>query len=205
MGTVERIANNGGLPGEHSLRDAGSFAKAGAFYATWYPTRWVGWGRWPRFGEFGRLATHMRYAERTSRRLSRAIFHAMVRLGPKLERRQMVLFRAVDIGAELFAMSAACSRAHMLAKKQGRKEAVELADLFCREARERIKVHFDQFYGPNDDAMYKVAMQVLKADHAWLEQGIVGLEPVVATTSGVGARDSATERLRRDTAKVGAS
>ena len=56
----------------------------------------------------------------TTRKLGRAIFHAMVRLGPKLERRQMVLFRAVDIGAELFAMSAACTRAQMLAKTRRR-------------------------------------------------------------------------------------
>ena len=37
-----------------------------------------------------------------------------VRFGPKPERKQMVLFRAVDIGAELFAMAASCSRAVML-------------------------------------------------------------------------------------------
>ncbi len=152
-----------------------AFAKAGAFYASWYPTRWIGWGRWPRFSEFGRLATHMRYAERTSRRLARAIFHAMVRFGPKLERKQMVLFRAVDIGAELFAISAACSRAHMLAKKQGRKEAIELADLFCAEARHRIAQHFRDFFGPNDDRLYKVSQRVLKGEHAWLEEGIVGM------------------------------
>ena len=100
----------------------------------------------------------------------------MVRFGPKLERRQMVLFRAVDIGAELFAMSAACSRAQVLSK-QGRPEAVALADAFCLEARERIKLHFDQLFGGNDPALYKVAMEVLRGEHAWLEQGIVSMIP----------------------------
>jgi hypothetical protein len=127
----------------------------------------------------------MRYAERTSRRLSRAIFHAMVRLGPKLERRQMVLFRAVDIGAELFAISATCSRAHMLAKKQGRTEALELADLFCREARERIAQHFRDFFGPNDAQLYTVSLRVLKGEHAWLEGGIVGMVPAAPKAPGI--------------------
>ena len=84
----------------------------------------------------------------------------------------MVLFRAVDIGAELFAMAATCSRAQMLSK-QGRSEAVTLADAFCIEARDRIKLHFDQLFGPNDGALYKVAMEILRGEHAWLEQGIV--------------------------------
>src|SRR5207248_109285 len=101
------------------------------FYPAWYPMRWVGRGQVPgSFGEFGRLAGHMRYAERHTRKLGRAIFHAMVRLGPKLERRQLVLFRAVDIGAELFAMAAACVKARMLTK-QGNADANALADLFC--------------------------------------------------------------------------
>jgi len=50
----------------------------------------------------------------------------------------MVLFRAVDIGAELYAMAATISRAKML-EGQGNAEAMELADLFCREARERVE------------------------------------------------------------------
>jgi hypothetical protein len=95
----------------------------------------------------------------------------MVRYGPKLERKQSVLFRAVDIGAELFAMSAACSRAMML-KKQGQPEAIALADTFCREARLRIESLFGNFYGENDDNLYKLAMSVLRGEHEWLEQGI---------------------------------
>ena len=57
--------------------------------------------------------------------------------------------------------------------KQGRPEAATLADAFCLEARDRIKVHFDHLFGANDPTLYKLAMEVLRGEHAWLEQGIV--------------------------------
>ena len=145
--------------------------RAAPFYAAWYPGRWVGTPK--SYGEFGRLARHLRWAERRTRKLGRALFHAMVRIGPKLERRQMVLFRGVDIGSELFAMAAVCVRAQMLAK-EGNREAAELADLFCRAARRRIDRHFDDFHGPDDSALYRVSQRVLEGRHAWLEEGVVG-------------------------------
>ena len=84
----------------------------------------------------------------------------------------MVLFRAVDIGAELYAMSAACVRAKMLADG-GNAKAIEVAEVFCREARGRIEAKFDELYGKHDRALYRLAMQVLRGEHAWLEEGIV--------------------------------
>ena len=79
----------------------------------------------------------------------------------------------MDIGAELFAMTAACvARADAREARDDRKPST-LADLFCLEARERIEQHFDQLFGANDPALYKLAMQVLRGEHAWLEQGIV--------------------------------
>jgi hypothetical protein len=62
----------------------------------------------------------------------------------------------------------------MLAKK-GNTKAIVLADLFCREARLRIDSLFDRFYGSNDQTIYRVAQQVLRGEHAWLEQGIVAM------------------------------
>jgi hypothetical protein len=157
---------------ESSMKERlSAMAKSTPFYLTWYPSRWVGTGQLKRYGEFGKLATHVRFIERNTRHLGRSIFHAMVRYGPKLERKQAVLFRAVDIGAELFAMSAACSRAQMLASK-GQPEALALADTFCREARLRVEELFRNLYGPNDVNLYKLAMSVLKGEHAWLEHGI---------------------------------
>jgi alkylation response protein AidB-like acyl-CoA dehydrogenase len=148
-----------------------ALAKSTPFYLTWYPSRWVNAGRLRMFGEFGKLATHMRFIEHNTRHGGRSIFQAMVRYGPKLERKQAVLFRAVDIGAELFAMSSACSRAMML-KERGQGDAIALADTFCREARLRVEELFRNFYGPNDENLYKLAMSVLKGQYEWLEQGI---------------------------------
>jgi hypothetical protein len=178
--------------GAEKLSALGRVAK---FYPGWYAARWFGRGAVPgSYGEFGSLAKHLRWAERHTRHLGRMLFHAMARFGPKLERRQMVLFRAVDIGADLFAMTAACVRARMLAT-QGNKEATELADLFCREARQRIETNFDRFYGKNDAAIYRVSQRVLAGDHSWLEQGIVGMLEDAPAPSGAKG-DPKTERLR---------
>ncbi|HSN68346.1 MAG TPA: acyl-CoA dehydrogenase family protein, partial [Thermoanaerobaculia bacterium] len=118
---------------------AAAGAKAGAHYALWYPSLYTGWSRKPSYGEFGRLAPHMAYVDRTSRRLARSIFHAMMKYQARLEKKQRVLFRIVDIGTDLFAMAATISYATALTKRAGaEKNAAELADLFCREARMRI-------------------------------------------------------------------
>jgi hypothetical protein len=167
------------------------------FYPGWYLARWFGRGDMPTaYTEFGKLGRHLRWAERRTRHLGRMLFHAMVRFGPKLERRQMVLFRGVDIGADLFAMTAVCVRAQMLAK-QGNTEAIELADLFCREARQRVKANFDRFYGKNDTALYKVAQHVLAGDHEWLEQGIVGIMDAGGAGPAAGQRPAARQTSRR--------
>jgi len=151
---------------------AAALVRTAVFYAGWYPSRYFGWGRWPRYGGFGRLATHLRFAERMSRKLARTTFHAMLRFGPRLEKRQSVLFRLVDVGADLFAIAAACSRADMLRRK-GQPEAVELADLFCRSARRRIRDTFRTVFANDDARTYSVAGAVLEGKHEWLERGIV--------------------------------
>ena len=155
---------------------AKALLKAAGFYVWWYPTRWLGWGWWPRFSEFGPLAAHLRFAERKSRKLARTLFHCMVRFGPKLEKRQMVLGRLVEIGAELLAISAACARAQQeLERDPANRGPVELADLFCRQARRRVHDKFEDVFFNDDARTYRVAQRVLKGAHAWLERGIVRL------------------------------
>ena len=149
-----------------------ALARSAPFYAGWYPARVLGAFRPATWSEFGVLSRHLRFADRATNRLGRTLFHAMVRHGARLERRQMVLFRAVDIGAELFAMAAACVRARMLAR-QGQPEAERLADVFCRESRQRIRRLFATLGGRNDAAHYRLAQEVLRGEHEWLEEGIM--------------------------------
>lgn len=151
--------------------------KAGLFYAGWYPRLWFGAGYLPSFGEFGPLAGHVRFAERSTRKLARMMLYAMVRLGAKLERKQMTLFRFVEIGAELFAMTASCVRARMLVKNgsQGN-EAIQLADHFCLLSRRRIAASFDAIFHNDDDITYRISKQVMEGKHRWMEEGIVGLQ-----------------------------
>jgi len=151
---------------------ASALAKAGAFYAGWLPKQYVGWGRWPRYGEFGPLGRHLRYVERTSRRLARSMFYAMSRYQAKLERKQALLGRFVDIGAELFAMSAACVRAQSLRETPEGEKAVRMADLFCRQARIRADDMFERLFKNADESTYRLAQEVLRGEHAWLESGI---------------------------------
>jgi alkylation response protein AidB-like acyl-CoA dehydrogenase len=156
---------------------AGAMAKAGAFYAGWLPKQYVGWGRWPRYGEFGALAKHLRYVERTSRRLARSMFYAMSRYQAKLERKQALLGRFVDIGAELFAMSAVCVRAQSMRGEADGEKAVRMAEVFCRQARIRTDDLFERLFRNADNSTYRLAQEVLRGEHAWLEAGIISPLP----------------------------
>ena len=181
-GKTLEIARHGNRSAAGDLVDpkAGPGAKvkallrAAAYYTWWYPTRWLGWGRWPRYAEFGRLATHMRYVNRASRRLARTIFHAMVRFGPKLEKRQAVLARIVDISAELFAIAATNARAVGLVSEHPFLDAgpIEAADLFSRQSRRRVEALFHQVFTNEDVVTCQLAQDVLKGAHRWIEEGL---------------------------------
>ena len=97
-----------------------------------------------------------------------------------LEKRQQILFRFVNIGTDLFAMAAACSRATYLLDQHADEGAApsydgvqELADLFCREATLRINREFKAQRENDDKMIYKVGRNFLEGKYRWLETGIV--------------------------------
>jgi alkylation response protein AidB-like acyl-CoA dehydrogenase len=145
----------------------------GVHMAGWVGQNLVGWSRKGAYSKYGDLARHIQFADRSSRRLARAIAQAMARYGPKLEHRQAVLFRIVDIGAELYAMCATCVKATTMAKERpGDDSPVKLADLFCRQAEKRVEDLFGGLFDSTDRPAYRVAQEVLEGEYKWLEQGI---------------------------------
>src|SRR4051794_30445744 len=164
------------LEAETPLGDkAKSAVAAGAFYGKWLPKLVLGEGHRPNaFDQFGALATHLRYAERSSRRLARSTFYAMGRWQAKLEQRQSFLGRIVDIGAELFAISAAVVYADTIARETPERAdaARELADLFCAQARRRADGLFHDLWSNDDDQGYETAMKLLDGRYTWLEEGV---------------------------------
>ncbi len=161
-----------------AARRARAAAQAGQFYARWLPTLVAGQGQRPgAYGEFGPLAAHLRYVERASRKLARVTFYGMGRWQGRLERKQGFLGRVVDIGAELFAMSAVCVRAQLdadVAAGTGRGAvARELAGAFCAQARLRADALFGQLWSNTDAHDSAVAHQVLNGRYTWLEDGVI--------------------------------
>lgn len=171
-----RVAGDLIDPRASTGRRVAALFKGALHYAWWFPTRFLGWGHWPRFSEFGPLATHLRFIDRNARKLARSTFYTMVRFGPSLDKRQAVLGRIVDVGAELFVMTAACVRAHQLTRKNPTDTSpTTLADLFCRQARRRVEDRFDNLFDNDDAATNVVARQTMEGRFAWLEEGIVSV------------------------------
>ena len=167
-------------------------AKASGFYARWLPQLVAGPGQLPNsYAEFGPLAPHLRFVERHARKLARATFYAMSRWQGKMETKQGFLGRVVDIGAELYAMSAACVRAERIASErppanpQGSAHdprtspgehgaaARQLADAFCQQARIRVDELFNRLWTNTDELDRRVVRGILDGTYTWLEDGVI--------------------------------
>jgi len=154
-------------------RKLAALPRVALFYASWYLARRIGFPFRPWYGAFGKLGRHLRFVERSSRKLARQVFHGMVVHGPGLERRQGFLFRLVDVANELFAMAASVSRARSLAEA-GRPEAAQaaaLADEFCAFHRRRVEQLFSELWHNDDARKYALGREVLDGRHAWLDAG----------------------------------
>ncbi|MHB1234244.1 MAG: acyl-CoA dehydrogenase family protein [Microbacteriaceae bacterium] len=168
----------------------GAALKASGFYAGWLPKLVLGPGSFPgSYQAFGQLAGHLRFVERASRRLARATFVAMARWQTRLEQKQALLGRIVDIGAELFAMAVVCVRAQGMQSRNAEEaaNALQLADTFCAQSRLRVAGLFRSISQNSDMLDAALAAAVLSGEASWLEGGIIdpseGTGPWIADTT----------------------
>ena len=153
------------------LKSAWAAAK---FYAWWYPAQWLPFNGGAPADMHPHLAGHFNRVAALSRKLARTLFHQMVKFGPKLEKRQVLLARLADIGSDLFALSASCVLAQKLLK-DGEPEAkvFALVDDFAAQANLRIAQNFTGVGHNSDQHGYDLAQQVIAGEHTWLERGIL--------------------------------
>jgi hypothetical protein len=167
-------------PKSTTAQKMAAMPKIMSFYAIWYPPLWLKGLLAPfHYQEFGRLAPHLRFIEGSCRRLARESFHGMLMFQAKMERKQGFLFRCVDVVMELFAMAATISQArHMLETNDpDAAQALDLADLFCRNARRRVQRLFRELWHNDDALKNRLAGRVIKGEYSWLTEAALGLDP----------------------------
>lgn len=163
-------------PGGSLTKKWTALANAVGYYALWWPRQWVSQLGTRRFGWLGPLASHVRFVDRASHRVALALFHGAIKHQARLAYRQRFLGRLVDVGADLFAMVAVCSKAHQLRERSpDDPHPVQLADLFCRLARRRIHDRLRHLEDPQDRQLYRMAQAILSDRYLWLEEGILAL------------------------------
>lgn len=172
----QHLSAAGDILEARSLTDyAKAGTKASKFYAGWLPRLMVGEGMDPRsYAEFGALAKHLRYVERTARKLARETFYLMARYQGSLEQKGHLLGRVVDIGAELYAVACAVVYAQTIGAEHPERaqSAQELADLFCHQARRRAEDLLDQLWHNDDALQYEATQRLLSGRYLWFEEDI---------------------------------
>lgn len=165
-----------------SKLSVGEKVKAGlqmmGFYSKWYPSQAFGEMSSKSYSELGSLAKHFKFVEKSAHRLAKTLFYYMALYREKLEARQMILGRLMDIGTELFAIGATVSYAvHLNKKDPANTSVLELADYFATTARRRIQESFKALDDNDDRQANTVAKKVIEGDMKWLEEGIMWVGP----------------------------
>ena len=168
---IAGVALNSERPWGERLKSAWAAAK---FYTFWYPAQWLPINGSAPEDMHPHLADHFNRVAALSRRLARTLFHQMVKFGVKLEKRQVLLGRLADIGADLFALAASCVFAQKLLQ-DGEPEAkvFALVDDFAAQAHLRIAQNFTGVGKNSDQHGYDLAQEIIKGEHTWLERGIL--------------------------------
>lgn len=153
----------------------GIVGKMFGFYSWWYPKQFVTLPT--SFGTHyldGRNKAHLRYIQKTAKKLARRLFHTMARYQTRLEKEQLLLAHFVDIGTDLFAMAASLARTeHALKTSPDNKALQDMVDLFCVQAKARIRRNFAGVCCNPYKKVGKVSNAMLAGEYNWILTDII--------------------------------
>ena len=143
---------------------------AAKFYTKWVPSLFI-----PSAQSYGvkylnpSNQQHLPYIEKTCRKLAFRLLLTMAKFKEQLEYEQVLLANYVDIGVDLFAMATTLAMAEAkIAQNPTDQTPQELADLFCKNARQRIKANF-RAVNDNHNSMYdSVTETLMKGGFEWI-------------------------------------
>ena len=149
--------------------------RAGKFYMKWLPGLFI-----PSSQSYNTKylnpsnASQLPYLEKTCRKLAFRLFLTMGKYKEQLEYEQVILANYVDIGVDLFAMACCLAMAESkLAANPNDQTPQELCDLFCKEARQRIKRNFKAVNDQHNSDYDKVTETLMKGELSWMyDEGI---------------------------------
>lgn len=144
------------------------------FYAPWYVSQWRG-RRLPPRPEFQhpKVRAKLLFVERTSRRLARTIFYAMLLHRQALRDDQGRQNRIEMIGEDLLAITATALYAESQERIAARPEVWDLAEECFREAKARIEHNIHELIRNQDRAVAAVGGNALGGRYPSLSSGII--------------------------------
>jgi alkylation response protein AidB-like acyl-CoA dehydrogenase len=162
------------------LRNAGGLFKKGAtlldklkivgkcalIYPTWYLKNLIGPFIW-KFEDYSApLVDHLFWVETKTRKLALTLFHQMLLKGPKLEMRQLILARLVDIGAELAVMALVAARLQTELKSGDAAAAnqnIKIMEYFFSSRKRLVDQMFNDIWDNSDDDARRAAEIIISS------------------------------------------
>lgn len=144
------------------------------YYSKWFVKQWMNSKLGKKHPAITPLAREFEKIEKQCHKLSYTLLYYMGRYQQKIEQKQLLLARLVDIGTDLFAMAATCSYAHSLymSKPQDR-SPIDLAKHFCKIAERRVVANFEKLSSNDDQSAKSISEEILQERYRWLEEGII--------------------------------
>lgn len=154
------------------LKKLTALPKVFGFYFFWYFKLWFSWIFGPCYFKYHKSSSHLRFINRSTKKLAREIFYGMIIHGPGLQNKQAFLFRIVDIAVELYTMAVCIAKARQV-PPSAKNEAMDLANIYCHNSTNKVKNLFRELWCNHDLAKYEMAKRIEADEFLWLEAGII--------------------------------